>query len=232
MLHPPRARVRQIFFLIQVTEMFLRDGEGVKRSDESRFPALLNRKVVPQSARNGEFPVCNRKHPTEEKQIAGIGGLYVSTQRCRRCWQNQPELANTRTRTTSYPLLPFGACMCSSINADVFAVHHGCRLQIEQGIHDFRDLNQPRNGLEFFERFVVVVGVHRSVNNARRDCVRPNTVSQEFHRQCAVKRRNGGLGEHGQRNRRASQRLIRQNRRDAHDMAGLLFAHLRDHLFG
>jgi hypothetical protein len=102
-------------------------------------------------------------------------------------------------------------------------------LQIEQGVHDFRDLNQPRNGLEFFEKFVVVVGVHRSVNYAKRDCVHPNTVSQEFHRQCAVKRRNGGLGEHRQRNRRAGQRLIRQNRRDAYDMAGLLFAHLRDH---
>jgi RNA:NAD 2'-phosphotransferase (TPT1/KptA family) len=68
-----------------------------------------------------------------------------------------------------------------------------------------------------------------SVNNTRRNCIRPDTVSQEFHSQCAVKRRNGGLVNHRQRNRRASQRLIYQNRRDAHDMAGLLFAHLRDH---
>ena len=49
------------------------------------------------------------------------------------------------------------------------------------------------------------------------------------HRQCAVKHRNGGLCEHRQRNRCAGQRLIRQNRRDAYDMAGLLFAHLRGH---
>ena len=71
--------------------------------------------------------------------------------------------------------------------------------------------------------------MQRSVNNTRRDCVRPDTVSHEFHRQCAVKRRNCGLRNHRQRNVRAGQRLIHQNRRDAHDMAGLLFAHLRDH---
>src|SRR5215471_10536906 len=77
--------------------MFLRDGEGVKRSDESRFPALFNRKVVAQPAGNGEFPIDNRKNATEEKQISGIRGLDVSTQRCRKCWQNQSELANPRT---------------------------------------------------------------------------------------------------------------------------------------
>jgi hypothetical protein len=32
----------QLFQPIQVAEMFLRDSEGVKRGDESRFLALLN----------------------------------------------------------------------------------------------------------------------------------------------------------------------------------------------
>jgi hypothetical protein len=45
---------------------------------------------------NGEFPIGNRKNATEEKQIPGIRGLNVSTQRCWRCWQNQPYLAKTR----------------------------------------------------------------------------------------------------------------------------------------
>ena len=33
--------------------------------------------------------------------------------------------------------LPLGARMRSPIDPDVFAVHHRCRLQVEQSIHDF-----------------------------------------------------------------------------------------------
>ena len=76
---------------------------------------------------------------------------------------------------------------------------------------------------------MVILGVHLSVNDTWRDCVRPDTVRHEFHRQCAVKRWHCGIRNHRQRNRRAGQRLIHQNRRDAHNMAGLLFAHLRYH---
>ena len=85
------------------------------------------------------------------------------------------------------------------------------------------------NGPDFFQRLVVVVRVHRSVHNSRRDRF-ADTVGHELHRQFAVKSGNGGLGKHWQRNRRASQGLIRQNRRDADDMAGFLFPHLRPHL--
>jgi hypothetical protein len=74
------SQLEQLFQPIEVSEMFVRDGEGVKRSHESRFPTLLNLKVVTQSAGNGEFSVGNRKHATEEKQIPDIRGLNVSTQ--------------------------------------------------------------------------------------------------------------------------------------------------------
>jgi hypothetical protein len=40
-----------------------------------------------------------------------------------------------------------------------------------------------------------------------------------YQRQCPVKRWHCGLRNHLQRNRRAGQRLIHQNRRDAHNMA-------------
>src|ERR1043166_9670585 len=34
-------------------------------------------------------------------------------------------------------VLPLSAGMRSSVNSNVFAVHHQCRLQVEQSIHDF-----------------------------------------------------------------------------------------------
>ena len=72
--------------------------------------------------------------------------------------------------------------MCSSIKSNVFAIHHGCRLQIQECIHDFRNLNQPVSWTEFFQDFVVVVGMHRCVHHTRRDGVGPNAVGHEFHR--------------------------------------------------
>src|SRR5262249_11715136 len=85
--------------------MFLRGREGVKRSDESRFKALLNRKVVAEPAGNRELPIGDRKDATEEKQVPGICGLNVSPQWCRRRWKDQPEFANARTRTARDPLI-------------------------------------------------------------------------------------------------------------------------------
>src|SRR5215831_20058484 len=54
-------------------------------------------------------------------------------------------------RLSTIVVLPLGAGMRSSVNSNVFAVHHRCRLQVEQRVHDFRDLDQSRNRAEFFE---------------------------------------------------------------------------------
>lgn len=62
-------------------------------------------------------------------------------------------------------LLPLGACMCSFINVDVFAIDHGCRLQIKHGIHHVPNFNQSRNRVQLFQEFVVIVRVHRSIND-------------------------------------------------------------------
>ena len=54
--------------------------------------------------------------------------------------------------------------LIGGFNADI---REWLRQDLEQGIHDLRDLNQPRNRMKFFQGLVVVVGVHRGVNNAR-----------------------------------------------------------------
>src|SRR4029453_2840471 len=127
-------------------------------------------------------------------------------------------------------VLPLGAGMRSSVNSNVFAVHHRCRLQVEQRVHDFRDLDQSRNRAEFFEGLVVAVSVHRRVHDARRDPVGPNPLGHVFHRQGAAERGDGGFGDDRQCVVPTGQGLIDHNGRNAHDVAGLLFAHLRHRL--
>src|SRR5258708_11984912 len=77
--------------------------------------------------------------------------------------------------------LPLGASMRSSINSNIFAVYHRCRLQIEQGIHDFRDLNQSRNRRELFQHFVVVVRVHRLLHHTHSAPLYPTPTPHAFH---------------------------------------------------
>src|SRR5262249_23279873 len=110
----------------------------------------------------GSIPLRKSKFPTSEdstqapKDVGGAGSTIPSS----------------LTRELGPPatgLLPLGAGMCSSINSNVFAIHHWCRFQIEHSIHDFGDLNQSRNRVERFQELMVVVGVHRRVNNARGD---------------------------------------------------------------
>src|SRR5260221_8054526 len=87
-------------------------------------------------------------------------------------------------------LLPLSAGMCSSIDANVFAVDHRRRLQIEQSIYDFGDLNQSWHRVQLFQDLLVVVGVHRRVNNTRRNRIEPNSIGHELHSQRAAESGN------------------------------------------
>src|SRR5262249_16690471 len=80
----------------------------------------------------------------------GVGGAGNAMPRSRR-----PELG-----------LPLGARMRASGAPDAHPVPHWCRLQVEQRVHDFRDLHQPRNGVQLLQGLVVVAGVHRRVDDA------------------------------------------------------------------
>jgi len=77
---------------------------------------------------------------------------------------------------------------------------------------------------------MVAVSVHWRVHDARRDRVGPNPLGHVFHRQGAAERGDGGFGDDRQCDVPTGQGLIDHNGRNAHDVAGLLFAHLRHRL--
>src|SRR6267378_7351887 len=90
-------------------------------------------------------------------------------------------------------LLPLSACMCSSINSNVFAVYHWRGLQIQHSVDNFRDLNQSRNRVKLLETLMIIVRMHRCVNSARGNRIDANPVGHELHRQLSAECRNGGL---------------------------------------
>src|SRR6185295_7540827 len=77
---------------------------------------------------------------------------------------------------------------------------------------------------------MIIVHMHRSVNSAGRDRISPDPVGHKLHRQLAAERWDRGLGDDGKRDGSAGQRLVYYSRRNAYDVAGLLFAHLGDSL--
>jgi hypothetical protein len=52
--------------------MFLREGECVERGDESRFPALFNRKVVAGLPENASFLLATGRMPLSSYLEVGI----------------------------------------------------------------------------------------------------------------------------------------------------------------
>src|SRR5437773_12350834 len=97
-------------------------------------------------------------------------------------------------RTTPLPdILPLGASMCSSIDPNVFAVHHGGGLQVQQSGHNSETCTNRRAGFSCFKMSwssLACIGVSTT---ARRAGVDPNAVRHELHGQGAAKRRNRGL---------------------------------------
>src|SRR5882762_7850366 len=81
--------------------MLLRGRKRVERGDARSFLTLLHRKVFAQAAGDHEFPIYDREHAAEEKQIPDVRRLDVSPQRCRRRGQHESKLTDTRTWTGS-----------------------------------------------------------------------------------------------------------------------------------
>ena len=80
------------------------------------------------------------------------------------------------------------------------------------------------------QRRMIILGMHRRVDDAGRDCVETDVVRRVLQRQRFAHRRHGRLRQHRQQSGRGAARLIREDRRDVHHMPRILLLHLRNHL--
>ena len=70
--------------------------------------------------------------------------------------------------------------MEASIHMDVFAGDKGGVLEIEHRINNVRALSDPVERMELGQGRVIFIGVHRSVDDARRHGVEADVVRREF----------------------------------------------------
>ena len=80
------------------------------------------------------------------------------------------------------------------------------------------------------QRRMIILGVHRRVDDAGRHRVEPDIVRRVLKRQRLTHSRHWRLRQHRQNCGQGAARLIHEDRRDVHHMPRILLLHLRNHL--